>query len=119
MPRYRAPAPLPPPRVRGTITELPFESRQGDRRRIRVYVPAVARRPLPVLYVHDGDIFARALDLPSVLDALIDAGRMAPTFVALIDTVDRHEDYEPGSPFRDVFTGEIVPLIEARFAVAP
>jgi len=32
-----------------------------------------------------------------------------------IDAVDRHDDYEPGSPLRDVLTSEIVPLIEQRY----
>jgi enterochelin esterase-like enzyme len=44
---------------------------------------------------------------------------MVPALVVFVDAVDRHDDYEPGSPFRDVFTGEIVPLIESRYAVAP
>ncbi len=33
--------------------------------------------------------------------------------------MDRHDDYEPGSPFRSVFTKEIVPLIETRYHIAP
>jgi enterochelin esterase family protein len=119
MPRYRPPAPLPAARTHGTIEEVPFESAAGTRRRVRVYVPAGRHAVLPVLYVHDGDIFAGALGLPSVLDSLIDAGRMAPAFVVFIDAVDRHDDYEPGSPFRDVFVREIVPLVERRYAVAP
>lgn len=119
MPRYRPPVPLPQPRARGTVSEVPFASRHGERRRIRVYVPAAASRPLPILYVHDGDIVFGALDLPFVLDSLIDSGRMAPALVVFIDAVDRHADYEPGSPFRDVFTREIVPLIEGRYRVVP
>jgi enterochelin esterase-like enzyme len=119
MPRYRPALPLPPPRARGRVSEVPFESRRGEPRRIRLYVPAATRRPLPILYVHDGEIFLRTLDLPSVLDSLIDTAQMAPALVVFIDAVDRHEDYEPGSPFRDVFTGEIVPLIEARYAAGP
>ena len=93
-------------------------SRRGERRRIRVYVPAAGGRPLPILYVHDGEIFERTLGLPSIVDSLIDSGQMAPALVAFIEAVDRHDDYEPGSPFRAVFTGEIVPLIERRYGVA-
>jgi len=118
MPQYRPPAPLPPARTHGSVEEVPFVSRSGEGRRIRVYVPAGAARPLPVLYVHDGEIFAGALDLPSVLDSLIETRRIAPALVAFIDAVDRHDDYEPGSPFRAVFTGEIVPVIEAGYGVA-
>jgi enterochelin esterase-like enzyme len=119
MPQYRPPLALSPPHVRGTIEEVPFVSRRGERRRIRVYVPVTtSRRDLPVLYVHDGDIAIGALGLPSMLDSLISAGRMAPVFVAFIDAVDRHEDYAPGSSLRSVFTVEIVPMLERRYSIA-
>jgi enterochelin esterase-like enzyme len=131
MPSYRPPMALPQPHQRGTIEEVGFVSRAGDRRRIRVYVPATQRNgPADrlrqgygaqevgrhVLYVHDGDIVLDKLELPALLDSLIDAREMAPTIVAFIDAVDRHDDYEPGSPFRTVFVDEIVPSIERRFA---
>ena len=94
-------------------------SRRGQPRRIRVYVPATSsREELPILYVHDGDIVIGALELPLILDSLINAGRMTPAFVAFIDAVDRHEDYAPGSQFRSVFTTEIVPMLERRYRVA-
>jgi len=118
MPAYRPLTSLPAPRRRGTVEDVAFSTRQGERRRIRVYVPAAPQQDLPILYVHDGDIVISALGLPSMLDALISDGQMAPAFVAFIDAVDRHEDYEPGSPFRAAFTREIVPLIEHRYRVA-
>jgi len=122
MPAYRTPTPLPQPHMHGTIEEVGFVSGAGDRRRIRVYVPAAPQRDGPaeagrhVLYVHDGDIVLDKLELPALLDSLIEARQMAPTIVAFIDAVDRHDDYEPGSPFRTVFVDEIVPSIERRFA---
>ena len=134
MPGYRPPTPLAQPHQRGTIEEIAFVSRAGERRRIRVYLPAgvgpaeagphrLPTRPTnpesrfanPVLYVHDGDIVLDKLELPALLDSLIDARAIAPTIVAFIDSVDRHDDYEPGSPFRTVFVNEIVPAIERRF----
>lgn len=119
MPQYRPPDALPAARDHGRIEDVPFLSRRGERRTLRVYVPPDGRRPLPILYVHDGGIFEQTLDLPSIVDALVASGRMAPAFVAFVGVVDRHDDYEPGSPFRDVFTREIVPLIEGRYAVVP
>jgi enterochelin esterase-like enzyme len=56
--------------------------------------------------------------MPAMLDSLIGAHRMAPAVVVFIDAVDRHGDYAPGSPFRTVFTAEIVPMIERRYGVA-
>src|SRR5262249_46334414 len=119
MPGYRPPPALPSPRRRGTIEDVPFASHAGESRRIRVYMPATDRKDgLPILYVHDGDIVIGALGLPSILDALIDAERMTPALVAFIDAVDRHDDYATGSPFRTVFSTEIVPMLERRYHVA-
>jgi enterochelin esterase-like enzyme len=132
MPEYQPPTPLRQPHQHGTIEEVGFVGRAGDRRRIRVYVPAAPQRDGPadrlrqgsgaqeagrhVLYVHDGDIVLDRLELPSLLDSLIEARQMAPTIVAFIDAVDRHDDYEPGSPLRTMLLDEIVPSIERRFA---
>jgi len=119
MPGYRPAVRLPPSPSRGTIEEVAFISRGGEPRRIRVYVPHPRRlEALPILYVFDGDIVIGALELPQILDALISSGRMQPVLVAFIDAVDRHEDYAPGSPFRSVFTTEIVPMLERRYRVA-
>jgi enterochelin esterase-like enzyme len=122
MPGYRPPMALPQSHQHGTIEEVSFVSRAGDRRRIRVYVPSAPQRDGPaeagrhVLYVHDGDIVLDKLELPALLDSLIEARQVAPIIVAFIDAVDRRDDYEPGSPFRTVFADEIVPSIERRFA---
>jgi enterochelin esterase-like enzyme len=118
MPQYRPLSSLPTANVRGTIEDAPFVNRRGVRRRIRVYVPSTSRHNLPVLYVHDGDIFVDALGLPGILDSLIASDRMAPTVVVFIDAMDRHEDYAPGSPFRSEFTTEIIPFIEHRYKTA-
>ena len=131
MPGYRPP-PLAAPRARGTIEPLAYEGR-----RIRLYVPAAGQPNGPadrlrqgsggqeagrhvrsVLYVHDGAIFVDTLDLPGLLDSLIDVRQIAPIVVVFIDAVDRHDDYEPGSPFRTAFTTSIVPMVERKYAIA-
>ncbi len=135
MPGYRPPMPLAAPRARGTIDDVAFAGR-----RIRVYVPPLPQRNDPakagphvqsgngpaedgrhvrsVLYVHDGAIFLDQLALPALLDSLIDTRQITPVIVVFIDAVDRHDDYEPGSPFRTVVTNEIVPRIERQYAIA-
>lgn len=118
MPAYRPPAPSTPARLRGTIETVVFESRTGERRRLRVYAPPAGRSPLSVVYVHDGDIFLEKLELPALLDSLIDAGQIESAIAVFVDAVDRHDDYEPGSPLRTAFTTEIVPLIERQYAIA-
>jgi enterochelin esterase family protein len=80
-------------------------------------VPAIQPQELPILYVYDGAIFIEALALPATLDSLVDTGQMRPALVAFIDAGDRHDDYEPGSFFRSLFTTEIVPAIEHRYGI--
>jgi enterochelin esterase-like enzyme len=53
-----------------------------------------------------------------MLDSLISAKRIEPVLVVFVDAVDRHDDYAPASPFRTAFTGEIVPMIERRYAAS-
>src|SRR5262249_91012 len=86
----------------------------------RVYVPPHGTdEPRPILYAHDGDVMLEGLGLPSILDSLIGAGRMARVYVAFIDAVDRHDDYEPASPFRLEFTTQILPVLGRRYRVDP
>ena len=117
MPGYRPMPPLASTHAHGVLEEIPFTSKAGERRRIRAYVPPGKRQRLPILYVHDGDIFVTSLRFPAVLDSLIGAGRIAPAIVVFIDAVDRHDDYAAGSRFRTVLSSEIVPLLEGRYSV--
>ena len=118
MPDYTPPAVLPQPSVAGVTETIPFISKAGESRRVRVHRPHDAAGPLPILYVHDGIIAVEGLDMPSMLDALLADGRMAPITAVFINSIDRHEDYAAGSMFGYVFAGEIVPAIERRYPVA-
>jgi len=115
MPGY-TPTPAPPHTVVPGITQnVPFTSRAGESRRVRVHRPRDASGPLPILYVHDGIIAIEDIDMPGMIDALIQTGRMAPITAVFINSIDRYDDYAVGSMFSYVFTGEIVPMIEQRY----
>ena len=118
MPDYRPPAPLPKPGVPGITQNVPFTSRAGESRRVRVHRPRDASGPMPILYVHDGIIAIEALDLPGMIDALGASGQMAPITAVFVNSIDRHEDFAVGSMFSYAFTGEIVPAIEQRYPLA-
>ena len=119
MPAYRPPpppaAPLLQPALGGVIESFPFTSKAGESRRIRVHRPRNATGPLPIVYIHDGIIAAEELGVPAMIDALVQARRMAPITAVFINSIDRHEDYAVGSMFGYVFTGEIVPAVERRY----
>jgi enterochelin esterase-like enzyme len=69
--------------------------------------------------VHDGIIAVEGLDMPTVIDSLVSSGELAPITAVFINSVDRHGDFAVGSMFSYVFTGELVPMIEERYALAP
>ena len=116
MPDYRPPAPL-KAAAPGVTETIPFTSRSGESRRIRVHRPRHAEGPLPILFVHDGEIGVERLEMPAMIDALVEAGTMAPITAVFIDSVDRHGDYAVGSMFSFAFTSEIVPAMERRYPI--
>jgi enterochelin esterase-like enzyme len=118
MPGYISPAPLPRAAVPGLTQNVPFTSKAGESRRVRVHRPRDASGPLPILYIHDGIIADEGLGMPEMIDSLIGAGRMAPITAVFINSVDRYDDYAVGSMFSYVFTGEIVPAIEQRYQLS-
>lgn len=116
MPAYRPPAAL-KASAPGVTETIPFTSRSGESRRIRVHRPRHAEGPLPILFIHDGEIGADRLEMPAMIDALVEGGKMAPITAVFIDSVDRHEDYAVGSMFSFAFTSEIVPVMEQRYPI--
>lgn len=118
MPAYR-PLPDTPRTMTGKLENVPFTSRSGEGRRVRVYHPRNAEGPRPVLYVHDGIIAVEELEMPAMIDGLIESGRMAPITAVFVNSVDRYDDYAIGSMFSYVFTGEIVKMIEERYPIVP
>jgi enterochelin esterase-like enzyme len=118
MPGYSPPRDL-PRAMAGKLENVPFTSRSGEGRRVRVYHPHNDESPRPVLYVHDGIIAVEQLDMPAMIDALIESGRMAPITAVFVNSIDRYDDYAIGSMFSYVFTGEIVKMIEERYPIVP
>jgi enterochelin esterase-like enzyme len=115
MPGYRPPPALPHPDAPGTLQNIPFTSRAGEGRRVRVHRPAGVAAATPLLYVHDGIIAVEQLDMPAMIDGLVAARQMAPVTTVFINSVDRYDDFAVGSMFSYVFMGEIVPTIERQY----
>jgi enterochelin esterase-like enzyme len=115
MPGYRAPSPLPRGEGSGSVQHVPFTSRAGESRRVRVHRPAGVTGPTPILYVHDGIIAVEQLDMAALIDGLVASSQMAPITTVFINSVDRYDDFAVGSMFSYVFAGEIVPMIEERY----
>jgi enterochelin esterase-like enzyme len=115
MPGYRPPPALPTSEPPGVVQNVPFTSRAGETRRVRVHRPANLTTPAPILYVHDGIIAVEQLDMPAIIDGLVASNQMAPITTVYINSVDRYDDFAVGSMFSYVFMGEVVPMIEQRY----
>ncbi|MGP5260719.1 alpha/beta hydrolase [Brachybacterium paraconglomeratum] len=93
----------------------------AEDRRIWVSLPAGAscRGPagrMPVVVLFDGSPEHSA---PRVRDALLTAGEVRPAVIALVDQGDLRERDLPGSlPFSRFIVHELLPLLQARFAVS-
>ena len=107
---------------RGSIEEIEVESAAfGDRRPIRLYVPARFReeRRYPLLVVHDGSDFARFAGLDTVLDNLIHRLEIPPMIVAMTDPSDRLREYADDERHGRFLTEDLVPYLETNYPIEP
>ncbi len=107
-----------PTTPRGSIQELHLMSRAfGDRRLIRVYLPAAFRkyRRYRLLVVHDGDDYLRYSNLTVVLDNLIHRLEVPPLIVALTNPHFRLNEYAADPKHAEHIVREVLPALQKRF----
>jgi enterochelin esterase family protein len=81
---------------RGTVTRhalTPGELVVGKRRDLWLYQPPVIE-PVPLLFAYDGRDYLRQAKLPTIVDNLIAAGRIAPVALAMVDNARQHRFVE-------------------------
>ncbi len=104
----------------GRFEKLEIDSRAfGDRRTIRVYLPANYRdyRRHRLLVVHDGDDYVRYSRLHHVLDNLIARYEIPPLVVALSNPHDRIREYANDRRHAQHIVEELIPAVESRFSL--
>ena len=104
----------------GTLHEVPIASRAfGDRRLVRVYVPAGYRtyRRYRLLIVHDGDDYVRYSSLLTVLDNLIQRLEIPPLVVALSNPHQRLVEYAGDPRQADHIVHELLPELQQRYSL--
>ncbi len=102
----------------GSIDAFEFDSRVfGDRRELRVYLPARfrRRRRYPLLVAHDGLDYLQFAGFKTVLDNLIHRLEIHPMIVALTRSPDRLREYGADPRHADFLADELVPQMNARF----
>jgi len=125
MPEYPAPPePVPlAPAAQGRMVELEHESALlGNRRTIRVYLPPgyddEPGRRYPVVFLGDGENYARRLGMPARIDQRIARGDLEPLVAVFVDVVQRRLEYGMNERYRRMVVDELVPRIDAEFRVA-
>jgi enterochelin esterase-like enzyme len=105
--RYHSPSDWRP--VHGTISEHVLDSR---RRRQRYWIYEPPSEPRSTMYVLDGGDFHQRLGFHRVADALIEAGRIWPIRMVLVEPQDRLEEYWLSEAYEDFVLTELLPHVE-------
>jgi len=85
-------------------------------------VPAATGRSerLPLVLLHDGQVWAKWLNLAATLDAAVSAGVLPPLAVAMIDSLDvptRTRELSGPTGTVDFLARDLLPLLRSRFPV--
>jgi enterochelin esterase family protein len=92
----------------------------GGTRRAYVYTPPGYDPSVtyPVFYVQDGVAFFRTGRLGELLDRAVAAGLVRPAVLVFVEPGDRSEEYYLNDAYLDFLTTEVMPRVEADYAVA-
>ena len=104
---------------RGSVRRLRVPAGGGATRRVALYEPAGLTGPAPLVVAHDGTAYLRVARLPTVLDALIDAGRAVPARVAFLDPrtpAVRTEEYGFGEAYQASLAEHVLPALRRETA---
>jgi len=91
-----------------------------------VYLPEKAAKPLPELYVTDGQGYLSAGKMVKVLDREIEEGRIVPIAAIFVDSRDpdypeenrRNSQFMCNTEYAKFFVGELMPVISKRWTGA-
>jgi enterochelin esterase-like enzyme len=115
LPGYRPPAWLQADAPPGRTQTLEVPSRTlGTAVPVTVWSPAgaAAKRPLPLLVVHDGPEYAEYSSLMVFLAAAGAGGGVPPLRAALVPPVERDRDYSASARYARALAREILPRLE-------
>jgi enterochelin esterase family protein len=110
----------------GRVEQMTVKSELlGTTREVWVYTPAgydsLARRGgLPLLLTFDGGEYVKSIRVPTILDNLVAAKRIAPMVAVLVGSADEQRDVElnQNERYAQFLATELLPSIRARYAIA-
>lgn len=89
----------------------------ADGRRLWVYRSA-ADGYMPVLVLFDGRLYKDLLNLPAMLDYLLDEGLITPMTVVMVDNPDRNNELACNPQFADTIANEVLPWLRGHYQVS-
>jgi enterochelin esterase-like enzyme len=84
---------------------------------VRIWSPAPAAEPLPLLVAHDGPEYDRLAGLTTYAGAMITAGTLPPFRVALLAPGDRDDEYAANPRYAATLHQRVVPALRQAVAV--
>lgn len=113
-----------PEMSKGEVSSFQFDSKiLKNSRRISVYTPPGYRPdcgPYGLLMLFDGSAYQSMIPVPTILDNLIAAKRIAPMIAVFIDNASiesRSGEMYPNQPFTDFVSEELLGRIRSKYAV--
>ena len=92
-----------------------LEASLAERRRLMTYTPkGFEGEPLPIVYIQDGVAYARAAQLPLVLETLLSENKISPAHLVFIDPKDRSIEYPYNTSYQEFVIHEVLPMMEAE-----
>jgi enterochelin esterase-like enzyme len=117
-PGYTPPTWLGADRVPGETADLAVPAPLlGRDVAVRVWSPAPADEPLPLLVAHDGPEYDRLADLTGYAAAMIAAGELPPFRVALLAPGERDDEYAANPRYAATLHQRVLPRLRATVAV--
>jgi enterochelin esterase-like enzyme len=91
-----------------------------------IYLPEKARKPLPELYITDGQAYLGAGEMVDLLDEEIENGNIAPIAAIFVDSRDpdyltetrRNKEFMCKVDYAKFYIGELMPQISSRWTGA-
>ena len=91
-----------------------------------VYLPEKYKKPVPELYISDGQAYLGAGKLAKLLDDEIESGRIMPIAAVFVDSRDpdfqtdsrRNQEFMCNTDYAKFYVGELMPRISRRWTGA-
>ena len=113
--------------AKGRVEQTTIASKVlGNTREVWVYTPAgydtlKQKSGLPLLLTFDGGEYVSSIPVPTILDNLVAAKRIAPMVAVFVASPDeqRNTELNQNEHFAEFLVTELVPWVRARYAIAP